>query len=209
MKVIDYEIEIPRYKNATEITILGDVHKGNMFFDNALFDKYYEGGIGHRGFKTDKNMYVLTTGDLMETCMAESAGVQDQDEWIEDQYLWIKDMLEPIEEDDRLIGMIEGNHERRLSKNWFRTTRLLSRELNIPYSMGTMVINIILKKGGNTREYKICAAHGKGWSRTVGGKFNTVYRLNSVVGDADAYKTRLQDLQNEIDNLRNMEHREE
>lgn len=187
MKIIDFEIEIPKYKNYTEIAILGDVHKGNKYFDKGLWNKYYEGSQGHTGFKDDQNMYVLCVGDLMETALKESLGVQDQSEWIEDQYLWMKDKLETIALDSRLIGLIEGNHEKRATRNWFRTTRLLAKELDVPYAQGAMIVNVILKKGDNTRTYKICAAHGYGFARTKGGKMNSLMRLRDIVADADIY----------------------
>lgn len=158
-----------------------------MFFDENLWDLYYEGTKGHEGFKTDDNMYVLSIGDLMETAMKDSLGVQDQSEWIEDQYLWVKEKLQPIKDDGRLIGLIEGNHEYRATKNWFRSTRLLSKELDIPYAQGVMIVNIILKKGDKTRTYKICAAHGYGGARTKGGKLNSLMRLRDIVADADIY----------------------
>ena len=187
MKVISFEIEIPKGKTSTEIDIVGDIHYGNKFFDEKLWNLYYVGTKGHEGFKTEKNTYVLCIGDLMETAMKDSLGVQDQSEWIEDQYLWTKDWLTPIKEDGRLIAMIDGNHERRATKNWFRTTRLLAKELKVPYSQGIIVINLTLWKGETTRKYKICAAHGYGFGRTIGGKVNAIMRLKEIVGDADVY----------------------
>ena len=187
MKIVDFTINVPKGKTFSEVVIVGDVHYGNKYFDESLWEWYYTGSKNHEGFKTNKNQYIICVGDLMETSLQMSAGVQDQDEWIEDQYLWTKDWMIPIVEDGRMIGLVEGNHERRASKNWLRTTRLLSKELNVPYSPTIMIINLTLKKGIFKRKYIICVAHGKGWSRTVGGKFNACYRLNAIVGDADAY----------------------
>ena len=187
MKIIDFEIKIPRYKTSTEIDIVGDIHKGNRFFDEDLWNKYHVGSIGHEGFKTEKNTYIICTGDLMETALKDSLGVQDQTEWIEDQYLWTKDWLSPINKCGRLIGLVEGNHERRASRNWLRTIRLLSKELDVPYGQGVMVVNIILKKGDKERKYKICATHGYGNARTKGGKMNSIMRMRDIVADADVY----------------------
>ena len=187
MKIINFEIEIPKYKNFTEIVIVGDRHFGNKFYDPELWKLYYEGSSGHEGFKTNKNQYVLCIGDLMETAMKDSLGVQDQSEWIEDQYLDTKEWLTVIKEDGRLIGLIEGNHEARATRNWLRTTRLLSKELGVPYTQGVMVVNITLWKGDVKRKYKICAAHGYGFGRTIGGKVNAIMRLAQIVGDADVY----------------------
>jgi len=187
MKVINIEIEVPKYKNFVEVGILGDVHRGNRYFDQDLWDLYYEGTKGHEGFKTDKNMHIITTGDLMETAMKDSMGVQDQDEWIEDQILWLIEMLKPINEDGRLIAMIDGNHERRATRNWFRNTRLIAKMLDVPYHYGYLKVNIKLVKGDKTRDYKIACHHGYGYARTVGGKMNAVMRMRDIVGDADAY----------------------
>lgn len=187
MKEIDFEITIPKYKNFTEIAILGDVHKGNEFFDPKEFALYYDGTAGHKGFKDDDNIYVLTTGDLMETAMKDSLGVQDQSEWIEDQFIWVREKLMPIADEGRLIGLIEGNHERRASRNWIRTTRLLAHDLNTCYCPGFLIVNIHLKKNGNTRHYKIGAHHGWGYARTEGGKLNSVKRMGLIAGDCDAY----------------------
>lgn len=187
MKIINFEIEIPQYKTATEIDIVGDIHRGNRYHDELLWNLYYVGSTGHEGFKTDSNGYVICTGDLMETALKESLGVQDQSEWIEDQYLWIKEQLQPIRDDNRLICLVEGNHEKRASRNWFRTTRLLSKELDVPYAEGVIVVNVILKKGSKERRYKICACHGYGSARTKGGKMNSIMRMRDIVSDADVY----------------------
>lgn len=187
MKVIEVEIEVPKYKNTIEIGIFGDSHRGNRYFDEKLFGQYYEGRTGHEGFKTDKNMYIITTGDLMETAMKDSLGVQDQDEWIEDQILWAMNMLKPIHDDGRLIAMVDGNHERRATRNWFRNTRLIAKILNVPYYHGYLVVKVKLVKGDKARDYKICCHHGYGYARTAGGIVNAVMRMRDVVGDADAY----------------------
>jgi len=187
MKIINFEIEIPKYKNYTEIGILGDVHYGNRYFDQKLFDKYYIGSKSHEGFKTDKNMYIISTGDLMETSLKDSLGVQDQDEWIEDQILWIMDILKPIHDEGRLIAMIDGNHEQRATKNWFRNTRLIAKILDVPYHHGYLIVNITLVKGEKKRKYKIACHHGYGYARTRGGILNAVMKMPSIVGDADAY----------------------
>ena len=187
MKIIDFEIEIPKYKNFTEVAIIGDRHYGNEFYDPKLWDLYYEGSTGHEGFKTNKNMYVLCVGDLMETAMKDSLGVQDQSEWIEDQYLNTKEWLKPINDDKRLICLVEGNHESRATRNWFRTTRLLCKELDVPYAKGVVVVNLILCKGDKVRKYKIVACHGVGSARTKGGKLNSVMRMRDIVADADIY----------------------
>jgi len=187
MKIIDFTIEIPKYKNYTEVHIVGDSHYGNKHHDKKLWKLYYEGTSGHEGFKTDKNSYIVCVGDLMETALKDSLGVQDQEEWIEDQYLWIKEQLKPIHEDGRLICLIEGNHERRASRNWFRSTRLLAKDFSVPYTGGIMVINIVLKKGDKERKYKIVATHGAGGARTKGGKLNTIMRMRDIVADADVY----------------------
>lgn len=187
MKVINFEIEIPRYKNYTELGILSDIHRGNMYHDEKLFDLYYEGTKGHEGFKTDKNMYIITGGDLMETALKDSLGVQDQSEWIEDQFIWVRDKLMPIADEGRLISVVEGNHEHRATKNWIRTTRLLAHDLNVPYCAGYLLVNLKLKKNGKERIYKIAVHHGYGYARTMGGMVNSVLRMTNVVGDADAY----------------------
>ncbi|KKL55121.1 hypothetical protein LCGC14_2258630, partial [marine sediment metagenome] len=159
MKIIDFTIKIPRYKNFTEITILGDIHKGNKYFDKEEFSLYYDGSEGHKGFKDDPNMYVITTGDLMETALKDSPGVQDQSEWIEDQFIWVREKLKPITQEGRLIAVIEGNHEHRATRNWIRTTRLLAHDLDVPYCAGYLLLNIHLIKNEKIREYKIALHH--------------------------------------------------
>lgn len=186
MKKIDFNIEVPQYKTSSEIIILGDIHRGNRYFDIDLWNRYY---IGHnnKGFRNDQNSYVLGIGDLMETAFKDSPGEQDQVEWIEDQYFWIRDMLEPIADEGRLMGLIEGNHEYRSSKNWLRTTRMLARDLGVPYCQGVMTIDLHLKKGDKQRDYKICATHGYGFARTKGGKMNALMRMRDIMADADVY----------------------
>jgi len=187
MKEINFKIEIPKYKNTTEVGIVGDIHRGNKYHDERLWNKYHIGSPAHKGFVDDNNMYIICIGDLMETALKDSLGVQDQSEWIEDQYLWILEQLEPIRDEGRLIGVIEGNHEKRASRNWLRTTRLLAKQLKVPYSDGYLVVNIKLKKGDKEREYKLATHHGYGYARTEGGKMHAVMRMADIVSDADAY----------------------
>lgn len=187
MKEIDYEIIIPNNRNSAEVVVVGDVHRGNEEFDEELWKQYYEGDSIHKGIKTDKTKHVICVGDLMETAMKDSLGEQEQVEWIEDQYLWNKQWLSEIYKDCRLIALIEGNHERRARKNWFRTTRLLAKEIGVPYYQGIMVVNITLRKGDKKRNYRLCFDHGTGAARTEGGRINMVKRLMAIVRDCDAY----------------------
>ena len=186
-EIINFDIDIPQYKTYSEIAVLGDLHKGNRFFDSVLWKRYYIGSASHKGFKDDSNMYVMCIGDLMETALKDSLGSQDQEEWIEDQYEWVKDQLEPIADEGRLIGILEGNHERRATRNWFRTSRLLARDLGVPYGQNSMIVNLILHKGEHEKKYKMFATHGSGSSRTLAGKLNTVMRMADIVSDADIY----------------------
>lgn len=187
MITMDYEIQVPEDKDSVELAIIGDVHKGSSFFDAKLWTQYYNGSAKHVGFKTDPTMYVITSGDLMETALKDSLGVQEQSEWIESQFVWIRDQLLPIAKEGRLIALVEGNHERRATRNWIRTTRLLGHDLGVPYCPGYLLVNFRLKKNDQTRLYKIAIHHGYGMARTQGGKLNSVMRMAQVVGDADAY----------------------
>ena len=187
MKKLEYNITLRSDQNDVDIFMLADIHYGNRYHDKKLFQKYYVGDKDHEGFKTNKDYHVLCIGDLMETALKESKGVQDQNEWIEDQYMWVRDMLTPVAKDGRLIGLIDGNHERRAMRNWFRTNKMLASDLGVPYCGDSALIKVNLLKGCIKKSYTIYAHHGFGSSRTDGGKMNAAKRLALIVADADVY----------------------
>lgn len=180
MKEIHKIIDLRDNQNFVEVFVLGDTHFGNKYHDAELFDLYYQDML-----KPDN--YVVCVGDLMESAVFGSLGEHDQTKMINEQYLKIRELLKPISDDDRLLGLIYGNHEKRLLKNNFDIIDLLSKDLNVPNLEYMGIINLTLRKKNKTRCYRIAVAHGRGSGRTIGGKLNVVLNFAKIVNDADVY----------------------
>lgn len=180
MKEIHKIIDLKDDQEFVEVFALGDTHFGNKYHDSELFDLYYQDML-----KSDN--YVVGLGDLMESAVFGSLGEKEQTKTINEQYIKIRDLLKPIAKEDRLLGLVYGNHEKRLLKNNFDIIDLLSKDLNVPNLEYMGIINLNLRKHKRFRNYRMAVAHGRGSGRTVGGKLNVVLNFAKIVNDADVY----------------------
>lgn len=183
MKKIDFNIKLDSNEDFLEVFILGDTHIGSPDFDEKTFLDYYEGLLHN------KRMYVIGIGDYMEvvTSSARTRFAAQQTMPIHEQKVEIMNYLQPIAEEGRVITLLQGNHEQRLSlREDYDVTADLCRELDVDYSNDLAIIHLNIKKGRQTTKYIISCEHGTGWSRTVGGRANTIKRMEEIV-HSDCY----------------------
>lgn len=110
----DYEpilIETPKPFNEIEVYAIHDLHMGNELFDNGAWER----------MKTEileqPNRYMVFVGDAMENAVVGSKGdVYSQTVPPHLQQEWFTEQL--IELKDRVLAIVDGNHERnRSTKN--------------------------------------------------------------------------------------------
>ena len=210
----DFTIE---YKNTLDSFLLvpsGDWHLGDRYFDRAKWEKT------HKAMNTSDYIYTILMGDLGDHIVYSDKrfdikvvdptyyNEEDLPDLAGKQYREIRNMLYPMRE--RVIGVIEGNHELVMRKNYYRDMTLdLCREMNTSrrddgenkteHLSGVAMIrlNFIQKrkkaregrgneKIHNSARYVLFVTHGSTGSTTIGGKIKYVEEFANSF-DADIY----------------------
>lgn len=186
MKVISHDLQIGK---ACDIHIvpLADLHIGDAQADLKKIQDLLD-YVLHT-----KNTYCILGGDLMDTAIASSIG---------DTYLAslqpgpqleaaVK-LFGPLAEAGKILAVLPGNHEARISKSvGIDTTALFCAQLGLAeiYTPTTALIYLrVGKQRGRNLPfvYSIYATHGSGGGRRPGGKINRLIDYATIV-DADVY----------------------
>lgn len=142
--------------------------------------------------------YAVVLGDLCNT--ATKASVSDvYDELMTpmEEMETAVEILEPIK--DRILLMIEGNHERRINKaEGVCITKVIARQLGIVDKFDASSAVLFLRfgasesqkagsshKAGSPILYTFYASHGSGGGSTIGGKANSLSKKGKVAPDTD------------------------
>lgn len=125
------------------------------------------------------NIYVIGMGDMIEmaTKTSPGAGVYEQIS-PQDQIDDMIDLLMPLQEAGLLLGVLQGNHEIRASKEaGLDITKLMCRTLRTSY-LGSAK-NLLLMVGNQS--YKVHATHGSAGGGTPEGKLKGAKRVFSYI----------------------------
>jgi hypothetical protein len=165
--------------NATlELMMLTDLQIGAKGFQRARF-------LTYRDWLLSKpNRFVFLGGDLVNanTILSKGRPHEDIGEPI-DQIDLACELLGPLAEEERLLGYVGGNHERRTLATYGDCGRLIASELKVPYSRGVQLIDIAY---GEHRPFKVSLWHGGGSARTKGAKAQMLHRFMSQA-DSQVY----------------------
>jgi len=200
------EFTIPYRRKSDKILLtgIGDLHIGNVGFDEKYFLKT-------RKWILQNNVYVILMGDLMDCIDATDKRFElsSLDPRFRDRlgdlqdacYEYLLSLLTPIK--DNIIGVVTGNHEDKLKKK-FQTdiTKRLANDLGKKYLGYTGLMMLTFRRGKFSRVFRLWYHHGHGGSRTTGGKLNNIerkrqdwdadlYMMNHVHGIATSRKVRL------------------
>jgi hypothetical protein len=182
-KIIKKNIIIEKGQNHAQMTIISDVHYGSKTFDEKLFGEVIKWCL-------DNQVVVMTNGDLIE-CPTKSAPDMFNVSVgsINDQMDFIVDVFGELAESGLLIGLLEGNHERRIKRHAnLDVTQIMAKDLNVPY--GRKGIFLYLKARNENQKksqlYTMYGLHGSSGAYTTGGKVNSVERL-VYSAEADLY----------------------
>ncbi len=165
-------------KGNYRVTALGDMHFGSKECDVKLFEEKL------KWLKKQEDLGIVLMGDLINcgTRYSVGAGTYDDDWNPQEQYEHMIDYLKPLK--DKILLVHHGNHEERIRKETsFDITKLLAKELGVPYAEDYTALT---KLRVNNNNYVVCSTHGSGSGTTAAGKMNACMKLANIT-DADLY----------------------
>jgi len=133
-----------------------------------------------------EDCYAILLGDVIENATRTSVGLGmfSEDIHLRDQINAAVEILSPIAEADRLLGIHTGNHEFRSAiLTGLNPAELIATQLGVPY-LGYQAF-YTLKVGAHN--YRVMSTHGVGSGRTSGAKANAAERPADIAPLMDIY----------------------
>jgi len=163
------------------ITIIpiSDIHLGNKGCNIDKFEQVLK-------FISDTpDCYTILLGDQTETATKTSVGLglYEEDFDIKDQMKLLGKALVPLAKQGKILGMLTGNHEMRISYAVkLNPAEIIADELGVPYFgyQGYLSLQV------GTQKYHIFAHHGVSNGTSPTGKITAIRQLNKVA-QADIY----------------------
>ena len=169
-------LRVDKGQDYASVMFIGDCHNGSPQFEKEKFLRMIE-------FCKKRNRYVFLMGDLLEMATRHSvgAGVYEQSFPGQTQYEEMLEWLMPLAEKKLLLGLLDGNHERRAYKeSGVNISRMMAREFGTRY-LGDACWNAF-RVGKQT--YHIYTLHGRSGARFDGTALLALERLSaSFFGD--------------------------
>lgn len=126
-----------------------------------------------------KNHYVILMGDHIEASTKYSIGWDTQNMLVNKQIKEFIKYFKPLAETGRIIGILDGNHEKRITRiTQINITELIANVLDIEYFGYSKIFNF--------EGYEVYATHGAGAATTVTGR-DRVFQKMIKIFDADIY----------------------
>ena len=181
-----FNVELSKDFDSIELYGLSDVHFEDKNSCRKTLYKFRDEVL------EKENRFVIINGDIINTATKDSVSdIFSETLGIRDAVQRIADFLEPIK--DRILVMIDGNHEKRVYKNTgLYLMEQVADKLGISskFSEGAYLLYISFGKNNNrdnrTTVYSVYGKHGAGGGRLVGSKANSVLRMAESI-DADIY----------------------
>ena len=158
-----------------------------MHFGDPLFSlKHAE---RHRDYLLNTpNAYTILCGDLCNTAIKSSkSDVYKEINTPDDQWRWIANFFQPVADKGKILGMVTGNHERRIpTESGIDISRLIADKLHVPYRPEGMLIKISFGDGNNRMRgspysYFIYFTHGYSGARTASAKAIKAERVANFI----------------------------
>lgn len=156
-------------KNYAEVIFFGDTHWGSPQCDRERAKKMIE-------YCTQKEIYVLLMGDLLEFATRSSvgAGVYEQIMNPHHQFDEVMEMLMPLAQKGLILGLLRGNRELRGYKDsGIDISRIMATELGCRYLMDACWNLWYVGK----QSYSIYSLHGATGSRYIYTKLNAAIKI--------------------------------
>lgn len=185
MKVITKDLSY--LKDDIKITPLTDFHLGSPQCDIKKIKSLL------KKIEKDKTAFCFLGGDIMDTTLKSSVGSVYQNSMQPMAQLdFAVELLKPLADKGRILAIVGGNHEARISKDvGLDLTKLLACQLGIADVFCPETCLLFLKVGEKKHkkrpyQYISYITHGSGGGRRDGGKINRLVDLAEIV-DADVY----------------------
>lgn len=125
------------------------------------------------------HLYTILLGDAAETATRSSVGLgmYEEDMHLREQLLYLGELLQPIAQQGKLLGVHTGNHEFRSAVlSGINPMEFLASNLNVPYLgyQGFYSLQV------GDQVYHMGSTHGMGSGRTTGAKVNVSERMAQV-----------------------------
>jgi len=150
-------LKVRKGRNHAELIFWGDVHYGYPTCDVKKARAMLDWALKHKA-------YVLGMGDYLEAGLKDSIGDSmyrqklNPEKQMEDIIEWLR----PLAERNLIIGLHEGNHEKRITKSTsINITKIMAKMLGVPY-LGYACWSLL--SVGKVR-YSLYSEHGTSGSR--------------------------------------------
>ena len=178
MKYISKTIEA----DSAYIVPIADMHIGDKNFDEELLQQT----INY--VQKTPNTYVIGVGDWLNVATKNSKSSSfQQNLTLGEQIDKVNNMFLPIK--DRVIGMVQGNHEKRIEEFCgYDPLIAVCSKLECQYLKYSAVVSVVLKPKANSGiAYTFYVHHTTGGGSTPGSKINRINKLRNIVCNADVY----------------------
>ena len=175
-----YTHRLEPVENKVTLIPLADMHLGHR---ESLREKVAE---AVEMILRTPGCYTVILGDAVEnaTKVSVGLGIYEEDMHLRDQMHLLVDLLRPLVDAGRLLGIHTGNHEFRSSiLLGINPMELIASQLNVPYLDYQGFHQILVGE----QEYQMMSTHGVGCGRTTGSKVNSVERMADVAPLMDLF----------------------
>jgi hypothetical protein len=167
-------------KDGLIIVPITDVHLGSRQCNIPYFKAFVQYIL------SVPNCVTILNGDLGETATKVSVGAAmfEEEMNIPEQLNVLTDILRPLAQAGKILGILPGNHEERVANLiGINPMEMLAERLNVPYVgyQGYFRLNV------GTQTYRVNAYHGSGGGATSGSRANTAEKVAKIVPNADLY----------------------
>ena len=193
MELLNYKTTVPNRKTRVRLYVAGDFHCGALGCDHKLLERQL------KFVASDPDGFLIGMGDY-----AECINTQDKrfdansihprfrdniNNLLGEQYNYVKELLEPMAEEGRILCLLEGNHELKISHTYqYSFVHQLCNELDVQYGGYSCALVWQFRRGKHVKNLIIYANHGRGGSaRTKGGKLNALMKMSEIIDNADIY----------------------
>lgn len=190
MELLRREIPVSSRSDVYRVYMLYDWHVGPPGCDYDLLEKQVNAVLD------DDNAFCILGGDLNDAIRKQdrrhdSANIDQRfavpNNVVGEQYRYISSLVKPLAEEDKILALLTGNHERRYAlETDYDITRMLCEAYDVPWGGFSCVVGLSFKRG-KTARILIHAIHGKLGGTTKGGKANALERQASNVEGCDIY----------------------
>jgi len=160
---------------------VGDIHWGNEDCDEGFLDFVLD------WCKITPDIKIILMGDLVESSIVDSPGLFDQTKFLDSQVYEIVEKFEPLVKQDKILGLLRGNHELRVhKKTGFDLAKLMAKLLGVPYFQDGMIHAFEITDGERKEVYTAYTTHGRSGARYPHTKIKACIELDRIV-EAELY----------------------